>query len=123
MKIGIAGYGFVGKAHYELLKDRYEIAIKDPALNFDDNFNDIDSLLSLIDACDIVVTVSNVTAHLAGSINKPTYLISPDKKGKFWYWKNRDEFNRSRWYPSIQIIDQGDNLDWNKAIEEISTLI
>lgn len=32
MKIGIAGFGFVGKAHYELLKlDDHEIVISDPA--------------------------------------------------------------------------------------------
>jgi UDPglucose 6-dehydrogenase len=31
MKILIAGYGFVGKAHYELLKDKHDITIVDPA--------------------------------------------------------------------------------------------
>ena len=31
MKILIAGYGFVGQAHYELLKDTHEIIISDPA--------------------------------------------------------------------------------------------
>ena len=35
-----------------------------------DNFNDIDGLASLIDACDKVVSVSNTTAHIAGSIGK-----------------------------------------------------
>ena len=29
-----------------------------------DNFNDIDGLASLIDACDFVVSVSNTTAHI-----------------------------------------------------------
>ena len=33
MKITIAGYGFVGKAHYELLKDKHDITIVDPAFN------------------------------------------------------------------------------------------
>ena len=33
MKIGIAGYGFVGQAHHEAaLKDYLEILISDPAL-------------------------------------------------------------------------------------------
>lgn len=31
MKIGIAGYGFVGKAHHEVLKDWHDIEISDPA--------------------------------------------------------------------------------------------
>jgi UDPglucose 6-dehydrogenase len=33
MKITIAGYGFVGQAHHELLKDKHDIVIVDPAYN------------------------------------------------------------------------------------------
>ena len=36
MKITIAGYGFVGKAHYELLKDKHDIQIYDPRLGHTD---------------------------------------------------------------------------------------
>lgn len=35
MKILIAGYGFVGRAHYELLKDVYYVTIHDPALGYE----------------------------------------------------------------------------------------
>ena len=34
MRILIAGYGMVGKAHHELLKDRHDIEIYDPALGY-----------------------------------------------------------------------------------------
>lgn len=112
-----------GNVSEELEKLTRDTGIKIINLEDIDNFNDIDSLLSLIDACDLVITVSNVTAHLAGSIDKPTYLISPDKKGKFWYWKNRNEKNHSLWYPSIQIIDQGDNTDWVRAVTEVADLM
>lgn len=36
MKITIAGHGFVGKAHYELLKDKHDIQIYDPRLGYTD---------------------------------------------------------------------------------------
>ncbi len=36
-----------------------------------DNTHDIDGLAALITACDLVVTVSNATAHLAGALGKP----------------------------------------------------
>jgi len=36
MKITIAGYGFVGQAHYELLKDMYEVNIYDPWKGYND---------------------------------------------------------------------------------------
>jgi len=34
MKITIAGYGFVGQAHYELIKDHYDVTIYDPAKGY-----------------------------------------------------------------------------------------
>ena len=36
MNITIAGYGFVGQAHYELLKDTHDITIYDPAKDYKD---------------------------------------------------------------------------------------
>jgi len=36
MKILIAGYGFVGKAHHELLKEHHDITIYDPELGYKD---------------------------------------------------------------------------------------
>ena len=35
-----------------------------------DNREDLDGLAALIEACDLVVSTSNVTIHLAGSISK-----------------------------------------------------
>jgi len=45
MKIAIAGYGFVGKAHHELLKDKHDIIIHDPALGFEADFADVDAVI------------------------------------------------------------------------------
>lgn len=45
MKIGIAGYGFVGKAHHELLKEKHEIKIYDPGLGFTEWPNDVDGII------------------------------------------------------------------------------
>jgi hypothetical protein len=82
-----------------------------------DNFNDIDGLASLIDACDFIVTISNVTAHIAGALGKKVYLILPHEKGKLWYW--HDGLIRSLWYPSIEIFIQTKMGDWAKPINDI----
>ena len=52
-----------------------------------------------IDACDFIVTTSNVTAHIAGGLGKDVYLIVPASRGKIWYWHEGD--TKSLWYPSI----------------------
>ena len=45
MKILIAGYGFVGRAHHELLKDRHEIIIHDPALGYNAHMQQVDAVI------------------------------------------------------------------------------
>ena len=82
-----------------------------------DNFNDIDGLASLIDACDQVVSVSNTTAHIAGAIGKETYLMLPKGKGKLWYWSK--EKQQSIWYKSIQIIEQNEIGSWENVVQKI----
>jgi UDPglucose 6-dehydrogenase len=45
MKITIAGYGFVGQAHHELLKDKHDITIVDPAYNKNKIPQDTDAVI------------------------------------------------------------------------------
>jgi tetratricopeptide (TPR) repeat protein len=88
-----------------------------------DNTNDIDGLLALIAACDFVVTTSNVTTHLAGSIIKETYQLSPKGNGKFWYWKNQDDRGHSLWYPSVKILEQEEIGDWSAPIARLKSIL
>ena len=59
MKIGIAGYGYVGQAHEAALKDYHEILISDPALGHYANLKHADA---------IIVCVST-PQHTSGSCN------------------------------------------------------
>ena len=45
MKIGIAGYGFVGRAHHEVLKLKHDVVINDPALDYTDSLDDVDAVI------------------------------------------------------------------------------
>ena len=45
MKILIAGYGFVGRAHYEVLKFKHEVVISDPALGYTNSYDDVDAVI------------------------------------------------------------------------------
>lgn len=68
-----------------------------------DNFSDIDGHAALIEACDFTVLVSNSTAHLAGALGKPTLMLAPKNRGKFFYWNALGPSGRSFWYPSVLI--------------------
>ena len=45
MKIGIAGYGFVGKAHEGVLKDYHDLIIYDPALGHYGDLRHADAII------------------------------------------------------------------------------
>jgi hypothetical protein len=66
-----------------------------------DNTRDIDGLAALISACDLVVTVSNTTAHLAGALGKPTFVLVPHGNARLWYWFA--EGDTSPWYPPVRL--------------------
>jgi len=83
-----------------------------------DLFNDMDELLSIIQSCDLIVTTSNLTAHLAGALGKTTFLLVPYSVGRIWYWH---EEATSSWYPSISLYSQDQNFEWSTAIKDISS--
>lgn len=69
-----------------------------------DTFDDIDGLAELISQCKAVITISNVTAHLAGALGIQSNLILPwQHQSKFWYWSARIN-QKSLWYPSVTIM-------------------
>ncbi len=79
-----------------------------------DNFSDIDTLAALISACDVVVTVSNTTAHLAASLGKPVIVMLPASPQLLWYWHL--ERSDSPWYPSVVLVRQTRVGDWQDVI-------
>ena len=80
-----------------------------------DPFHDLEGLLALIDACDIVVTTSNVTAHLAGALGKRAAVLVPSGMSRLWYWHLADD--TSFWYPSLRLFHRGHGASgWRDAI-------
>ena len=87
------------------------------AFNDLDTFNDLDGLAAAIMACDMVVTVSNSTAHLAGALGKETLLLLSHSVGKFWYWNGYQ--GRNLWYPNIKVFQQRIEGDWSHPLAEL----
>jgi len=92
------------------------IGIKIHTIDGLDIFNDIDGLVSLISLCDLVVTTSNITAHLTGAIGKKGMVLMPFSKGKIWYWHSG--VGPSLWYPSLEMVSQLHMNDWTDPINK-----
>ena len=83
-----------------------------------DLFGDLDGVMAAIAACDVVVTTSNVTAHLAGAIGKRTLLVYLRGAPPFHYWAPASD-GHSLWYPSVEIVS-GPALDtWERALARV----
>ena len=104
-------YGDVEKEINNLDKKNLKVL----TLNNLDLFNDFDKISALLVNLDLFITISNTTAHLAGALNVPTWLIKPKTNAIFHYWNQPN--NTTPWYPSIKLIEQ-DN-DHNELMQKI----
>jgi hypothetical protein len=68
-----------------------------------DLFHDVDGVLAAIEACELVITTSNVTAHFAGALGKPAWLVYPGANAPFYYWTPGED-GRCLSYPSVRIV-------------------
>lgn len=106
-----------GEHDEELDKIKEEYGIEIHRFNDIDIYHDIESLCSLIDACDFVITSSNVTVHLAGSLGKKTYLLAPSGEGSLFYW--HVDLKQSLWYKSVNVFHQKDIGSWREPASDI----
>lgn len=68
-------------------------------------------LLDFADAvagCDLVVTIDNALAHLAGALGRPTWLLLHQSPSWRWFLERAD----SPWYPSLRLFRQPAQGDW-----------
>ena len=79
---------------------------------------DIDGLAALISTLDLVITTSSTSAHLAGALGIPTWVLVPRGRGRFWYWFNNDRV--SPWYPSLTLYWQETAGDWGAPVQAIA---
>lgn len=70
-----------------------------------DIFNDFNSTAKLINSMDIIITSDTSIVHLAGAMNKKTFLLLP--KLTDWRWKTEGE--NSYWYPKCVTIFRQEN--------------
>ena len=80
-----------------------------------DNRKDIDGLASLIDVCDVVISISNTTVHLAGALGKKVHVMLPFCAD--WRWQHHR--GDSIWYPDVQLHRQPTPGDWRSVFAQV----
>ena len=117
--LGMAGLRFVDLQYGDTAAERAALQTGAGIVHIDDIdiLRDTEGLAALIDACDVIVTVSNTTAHIAGALGKLVWLMLPQNLGSFWYWQtDRDD---TLWYPHVHVLRQQSAGDWEPVIEKV----
>ncbi len=75
MKIGVVGYGFVGKSTVKALRDKAEIKIHDPKLQYEDDLTDCNIIFICINETDPeMVNLENLIKILV-TLNKKCFFV------------------------------------------------
>ena len=96
-----------------LIQSKYNITIhqrKDI-----DIFNNLDDLSSLINACDQVVSIANVTINLAGALGvQCKTIINTGSR-----WRFGEENHHCYWFPSLHLYRSDQFRNWEQPIQQI----
>jgi hypothetical protein len=107
-------YGDTGAERAALASDSGVILWRDDSV---DPLRDMDAAAGQYAALDLVITVSNTTAHLAGALGLPVWLLLPAPGyGLLWYWfLDRAD---SPFYPGLRCFRQQQPGDWSGPIRQ-----
>ena len=81
-----------------------------------DTFFDLENVAAMIELCDVIISPSCATVHLAGAMGKDVLLLDANK---LWYWNNR-QGNESLWYPGVRIFQRENmNAPWDLQLKQV----
>lgn len=81
-----------------------------------DASTDFDAFGGLASDCDVVITVDNSIAHLAGALGVPTWVLLPHVPN--WRWGEKGE--KTYWYQSVQLFRQVQPRCWGDVIKKVN---
>ena len=84
-----------------------------------DQLANIDSFAAQIAAMDMVITIDNSTAHLAGALGVPAWVLLPFARDWRWLQARED----SLWYPTMRLFRQPKPGDWQSVLQRVQSAL
>jgi tetratricopeptide (TPR) repeat protein len=84
-------------------------------IDYTDELDDFADTAALVANLDLVISVDTSTAHLAGAMGRPVWILN--RFDTCWRWLLERE--DSPWYPSARLFRQPSLGDWESVIERV----
>ncbi|WP_395687187.1 tetratricopeptide repeat protein [Caenimonas koreensis] len=89
-----------------------------PVLPLGHSIQDFADAAAIIEQVDLVITVDTATAHLAGALGKPVWVLLPARGVDFRWLLGRDD---SPWYPGVMRLFRQSSTDWASVVKAVRT--
>jgi tetratricopeptide (TPR) repeat protein/ADP-heptose:LPS heptosyltransferase len=84
-----------------------------------DQLSNLDLFAAQIAAMDLVITIDNSTAHLAGALGVPVWVLLPFAPDWRWLLDRED----SPWYPTMRLFRQPNAGGWQSVVQRVQKAI
>ena len=81
-----------------------------------DPLTELETFAALISSLDLVITIDNSTAHLAGALGVPTWLLLPPVPD--WRWTMEEK--KPPWYPSMKLFRSQQTHEWATVLKQVA---
>jgi tetratricopeptide (TPR) repeat protein len=86
-----------------------------PMADFTGLLHDFSDTAAFIEQLDLVISVDTSTAHLAGALGRPVWILNRFDSCWRWLLKRTD----SPWYPTVRLYRQSTAGDWDGVVERV----
>lgn len=124
--VGFIGFGnrkHINDANRSLPADKIAEMLSWPGVRSlqpeDTQVRDVADTAELMKDLELVISVDTVTAHLAGAMGKPVWLLLPWNADWRWMRERVD----SPWYPSMRIFRQPKPGDWDSVMADVKAAL
>jgi ADP-heptose:LPS heptosyltransferase len=98
------------------LADRGVELLQDPSV---DSWTDLDGFAAQVASLDLIITIDNSTAHMAGALGVPCWVMLPYSPEWRWLLGRSD----CLWWPSLRLFRQPAPGRWESVITELTGLL
>lgn len=81
-----------------------------------DQLTDLEGFAAQVAALDLVITIDNSTAHMAGALGAPCWVLIPDPPEWRWMLGRED----CLWWPSLRLFRQQKPGDWSAPLARVA---